>query len=133
LGWHLNSNGRERFTHLTPHPESSGEYNKRGTIAEYLDAQGAEPFIKAAKEYFQWLRAASDALGLDAVDERRETTTEDSVDVVPDLFDMDTAIAKDCAVTGAVEPADLEERMQLHLAILYRQLRAIKGERHDKS
>ena len=44
-----------------------------------------------------------------------------------DLLDMDSTIYAWSKETGTAEPSDIEERRQLHLAILYRQLEPGEG------
>jgi Fe-S-cluster containining protein len=41
----------ERFFHMQPHPETAGEYGTSGTVGDFLDAQGAEPFLDASNRY----------------------------------------------------------------------------------
>jgi uncharacterized protein len=120
LGRRSKADGTEEWTHAVPHPQSEGEYNKKGTIAEFIAAQGALPFMRAADGYAQWVRDAYDAT----------STVEGgavSNELADDLLDMDTAISAHCRETGAYEPAGIEERRVLHMEILYRQLHKLMG------
>jgi Fe-S-cluster containining protein len=126
LGRHATWDGKERFSHLAPHPQSAGELTGCGTIAGYLEEQGAEPFMRAADEYTAWLnRALEDAP--EAVDYLGTKSVlalpEDEVD----LLDIDAVIAAHQAATGAAPPDDIEARKQLHLSILYDQLGSQPG------
>jgi len=109
LGRHVAAEGTERWTHVAPHPQTKGVYGKDGTIADYIAAQGALPFMRAADAYTEWLRSAYRVI--DAGDDA--TSLE-----AADLLDMDSMIAAHCRETGADEPLDIEARMALHLAIL---------------
>ena len=132
LGRHLSADGKEWFTHVTPHPQSAGEYSRKGTIADYIAAQGAEPFLQAAEEYFRWHCAASEQLDPGLAQDQSEPSQE-SVELAADLTDMDIAIAHYCAANGIVEPVDIEERKQLHLEILYQHLTDDEGGGRGKS
>lgn len=110
--------GQERWLEVIPHPQSAGEYHGRGTIADYLAAQGAEPFLRAADGYVEWVRAAT-AFFADPAN------AEATIDTDPS--DMDAAIAAHCTKNGISEPDDMEERRLLHLEILDRTLREQAG------
>jgi len=118
LGRRVAEGGTEEWLHAAPHPQSAGEYSKQGTIADYIAAQGALPFMQAADAYAQWVRDANAYL---------ETAEDAAAD---DLVDMDGAIARHCEETGAAEPADIEQRRLLHMEILYRQINQ-PGGRHE--
>ena len=116
--------GTEVWMHTTPHPQSAGEYSKSSTIADYIAAQDALPFMRAADEYADWVRKAY------AVTEASDSQSE--ADLSPDdLLDMDAAIAAHCAETDAHEPLDIEERRKLHMEVLYRQLDQCSGGEYD--
>jgi hypothetical protein len=110
LGRRVAEGGMEEWLHATPHPQTAGEYTRKGTIGDYIAAQGAEPFMRAADAYAQWVRDASAFL----------ETAEDTA--AGDLVDMDAAITSHCKQTGAPEPSDIEHRRLLHMEILNRQL-----------
>jgi len=123
LGRRYSPDGRESWLELAPHPQSEGEYTKRGTIAQYLATQRAEPFIAAADAYVNWVNEARTLLLPDA-----DVASLSAAAGEPgDLLDMDKAIARHAAITGRAEPADIEARKDLHLAILYEELAQLKG------
>lgn len=116
LGRHIDSDGVESFTKLDGHPLSEGEFSTRGTIAGYLEAQRAGPYMAAQDSYFRWLCWAHKQLDLPLeapVSKRRESTDG------ADLLDMDSMIARHCAATGEPEPENIDDRLQLHLKLLY--------------
>jgi Fe-S-cluster containining protein len=121
LGRHLSWTGVERFSQLEAHPLSAGRLSRRGTIGEYLEAQGAEPFIQAADEYMAWLNRALEHAP-EAAEHLDDKTLAPAPDDEVDLMDMDAAIAAHRAATGAAPPADIEARKRLHLSILYEQI-----------
>jgi uncharacterized protein len=113
LGRIVRSDGSEHFMRCEGHPQSAGEFTDRGTIADYLAAQDAAPFMDATDAYFQWLCAAHERLGAPADHPADEAGTEEA-----DLLDLDTTIVRHCKATGEAEPTDLEDRMRLHLRLL---------------
>ena len=122
LGRRVAEDGTEEWLHATPHQQTAGEYTRKGTIADYIAAQGALPFMRAADAYAQWVRDASAFL----------ETAEDTV--ADDLVDMDAAITRHCKEAGVPEPSDIEQRRLLHMEILYRQLNQPGGRiEHRKS
>ena len=121
LGRHVADDGSERFSHMTPHPRSEGEFTGDGSIADYLEAQGAGPFMAAADAYFAWTCRAQSALAVGAAQEDPQDPLGEE-----DLLDMDSAMARDCAASGAPEPADIESRLELHIKILDRRLAEVE-------
>ena len=121
LGRVVSADGTERWRHATPHPQSEGVYSKAGTIGDFIEAQGALPFMRAADAYAQWVREAGALIAESGGDPQSE-------DFPDDLLDMDTAVAEYCAAAGTSEPSDIEERRKLHMKILYRQLEQLKGD-----
>jgi Fe-S-cluster containining protein len=51
LGRHVDPAGRETFSHVAPHPETAGRYSEEGTVQDWLDSQGAGPFLEATDAY----------------------------------------------------------------------------------
>jgi Fe-S-cluster containining protein len=121
LGRHVTGEGEERWSHVEPHPQTAGVYSKHGTVADYLAAQGAAPFMQATDEYATWLRRAFDALATAGRD------GEDAAGETPDLLDMDAMVSAYCHLHGQAEPIDIEARKALHLTILDAWLLANQG------
>jgi len=121
LGRHVLDDGTEWFSRMELDDGSAGEITDRGTIAGYIEAQGAGPFLKAADEYFAWLCAARARIAHSPDATLPDASATESCPI-EDLTDMDSAISRHCAANDAVEPTDIEERRKLHLTILHRQL-----------
>ena len=117
LGQHVRQDGSEYYTRLEGHPQSQGEFTNDGTIADYLAAQGATPFLDAADHYFQWLCAAHERFALTS--DAPAASVGEAVDDV-DLTDIDQMIARYCTATGETEPDHLDDRMHLHVRLLDR-------------
>ena len=114
LARHVLTDRGEYFTTLEGHPQSQGEFTNRGTVADYLAAQGALPFMDVAEAYFWWLCYAHERLDLTV----EAIRTGPDKDVHCDLLDMDAMIARHCAATGYPESIDLDGRAHLHLQLL---------------
>jgi len=124
LGRQVSPDGTERWLHVTPHPQSEGEYGKQGSIADFLAAQQAQPYIDAADAYVNWVNDARKLM-------LASGSTECPVpDTASDLLDMDRAIARHCADRGTAEPPDIEARRKLHVTILNKELEQAKGGDH---
>jgi Fe-S-cluster containining protein len=118
LGRHVLADGTEWFSHIEPHPQSAGQLSADGTIGEYFEKQGATSFIVAADAYFFWLCEASACLD-EETDSAQTGETAGDPSAANALLDMDVAITRHCHSTGSIEPSDIDDRMQLHLRILY--------------
>lgn len=117
LGRKVSAEGTESFHRLDGHPESDGRFDGHGTVGDYLEAQGAVPYMRAADAYFDWVCRAQRLLGTAAGGASNPT-----MDTT--LSDMDAAIAAHSRNAQCPEPLDIEERRRLHLEILDRHLAA---------
>jgi uncharacterized protein len=121
LGRHVSADGSEAFSRIEPHPQSRGVFMDTGTIAGFLEAQGAGAFMQAADAYFFWLCDAHEHLS-EVGDADAAGACEENAEMAGDLLDMDAVLARHCAAAEIAEPTDIEARTQLHLTILYQQL-----------
>jgi uncharacterized protein len=121
LGRHLTTEGVETFSKAELVPQSAGEFIKNGTIGAFIESQSAAPFIQAADDYFRWYCTAHLRLSAEENFADEEELTERSA-TGADILDMDAEIDRHCAATGAPEPTDFEERIELHLTLLYERL-----------
>jgi len=108
LGRHISETGTVTYSHGHFDPPPGGDYGEDGTIGDFLEDQGAYPFITFVDAYFRWYLKASRA---DA--EARPCTQAPS-----DLLDIDTVLSAHAARTGEAEPVTVEDRATLHLRIL---------------
>jgi len=109
LGRHVVDGEPDRFHHLEPHPESEGVFGDAGTVAGYLAAQGAAPFMHAADVYLDVVAELADALASLGAS---PASADDDLDT--SWLDVDAVLARD----GAPQPASAEEAMALHRAAL---------------
>jgi Fe-S-cluster containining protein len=117
LGRVVDPDGTERFVRAEPHPLSHGEFLDRGTIGEFLEAQKAAPFMRAADEYYFWFcRALEHRASLP--DSATPPSSVSATGPAWQWLDMDSAIAAHCSMHGINEPLNLDERRTLHVQIL---------------
>ena len=119
LGRHVASDGREWFSRIHPHPQSTGELSEGGTIAQFLLEQGAAPFLRAADDYYFWYCRVQSLVIEQAVAIDGESTA-DTASLSQPWVDMDAAIADYCESHSLAAPHELEARKELHLQILER-------------
>lgn len=112
LGWSGRMDGAESFHQLSGHPRSEGLYGTDGTVEGYLASQETAPYERASWRYaavLDRLRRAAEADGPDPGDP-------------PPMMDVDDALAADAEATGTRAPADVEARVERHLALLHQWL-----------
>lgn len=149
LGRAVQTGVPDRYFTLEPHPQSEGVFSDGGTVAEYLEQQGAAPFLAAADTYFALLDGARYTLSEIAVHDAElaktasGATREDST-AEPEpspWLDIDAVLAAEsgAADLGARDvPSSLsaEDAMARHVAILERwhdTLRAALTHHHNAS
>jgi Fe-S-cluster containining protein len=109
LGRHRETTGEESFTHAEPHPETAGAYSEAGTVQDWLDSQGAGPFLEAMDAYLDVFQALFARLAAREGGDGVEDWPEDSGDRAHAWRDIDMAI-------GPPKPGEtLEARMAAHI------------------
>lgn len=127
LGRHISPQDEETFSELEPHPETEGQYGAAGTVGDYLELQGAEPYLKAADLYLNLFREMADLLfeqighlvpsEREAVRQHGARPEEDTVPN-PAWLDIDGAVDQYCRERGLAKPAEPWRLMELHLEAL---------------
>lgn len=111
----------ELFVEVVPHPSSAGVYGDSGTVASYIAQQDVAPYIAAAREYrvilSEW------AARLSSEGDVTDFSHADGVAAVPDVLDMDRAVASWSAMNGIefcgeAASRPLDERVRIHVAWL---------------
>ena len=116
LGRHVGPTGEATFSEMDPHPETKGVYGRDGAVSDYIAKQGVAPFIEAADRYLALLQRLYDAWReAPEVPDSESPRSGPEAEDMPDLLDLDRAVADYCARHGIAEPVDVEERMQAHL------------------
>lgn len=124
LGRWVSAEGEESFRLLDPHPQTEGSYGRDGTVAEFLKAQGAQPYMEAADKYQAMFYRL-----FDAVQQILPTATGLASEAQAALFaadetgrprymewlDVDSMAESYCAEHRRAVPRDLDEVLSLHV------------------
>lgn len=127
LGRHISPRDEETFSELEPHPETEGRYGAAGVVGEYLESQGAAPYMKAADVYLNLFREMADLL-VEQVDRLAPPQREEigqhcarpdgTISPYPEWLDVDRAVDQYCRERGLAKPAEPWHIMELHLKAL---------------
>lgn len=109
LGRRVTAGEPDRFHHLEPHAHSEGNFGNGGTVAGYLDAQGAGPFMHAADVYLEVVASLARTLA-----RLNEQPDESNANVTTTWLDIDAVLA----TADGPSPANAEEAMDHHRAAL---------------
>lgn len=126
LGRFVDFQGRENFAQLALENKCRGRVHESGTIAHYLEEQGAAPFMHAADCYLELLKQllehlqgldhepAHAAEGIDAAHISAQDTPDHDQGAQP-WIDLDRALIDYCRSKDMPIPDDIDARMQLHI------------------
>jgi len=132
LGRVVESDGVERFVELEPHPDSKGVYGQDGSVAQYMEAQGALPFIDAANRYYRVLSRMVELLSRqpDAPPSLGEALAHPEANPAAGLstLDVDALVADFCQRHCRAVPTDVEAKVALHLDALSEWLDGVERE-----
>jgi len=131
LGRVVHASGGETFVEVQPHPESEGVYGEEGSVADYIAAQGALPYIDAATRYYRVLSRMVELLSrqpdapptLDEALDAVEAPTDDDP-----ALDVDAFVGVYCRRHARPVPDDVEAKVALHLDALSEWLDEIERE-----
>ena len=111
LGRHVRDGEPDRFHTLEGHPESEGVFGSAGTVRDYLESQGAAPFMRGADDYLETLARLLDVL-------RRVPNARPAAVLEGDVahwLDIDAVLARE----GGAPPQDAEEASRRHRDALH--------------
>lgn len=140
LGRRMSADGEETFREVEPHPQTAGVYGENGTVQNFLDRQGVQPFIEAVDRYVELVGRMISAVHMamnnnDIVRADVQNMIEDvsrrNDGVVPDWFDMDRVLARFCTARHVSVPSDITEKMNLHIQAVGEQVSRPTLELHE--
>lgn len=123
LGRHVLLSGEESFSEIESDQGCKGVYGEDGMIMDYLDSQGARPFMEAADRYLNLFWRLYLILEKKAV----EPTKQAAIVNVFQKFaigvregdmgftDMDAIVAAYCKKMRRTPPKDMDEKMSIHI------------------
>jgi Fe-S-cluster containining protein len=126
----------ESFGHLEPHPQTAGIYGTRGTVDDFLTAQGLPPYFAMADRYgdlYDRMVAIMERIDPDDdVDRRAERRAEidelDAGTLVTSWFDVDATVGAYCRERNLAVPTDVDAVVDLHLEAVGAWLDALESQ-----
>jgi uncharacterized protein len=124
LGRRVEFSGPETFSQIDPDKECKGIFHEEGSIEDYLEEQGALPFMCAADKYLELLWFLLDILSGHKIEPSeakaivqvvRDLDNDDPINQQAFWLDMDAAVGEYCRENGIPAPTDLNEKMVIHI------------------
>jgi hypothetical protein len=114
--------GNESFGHLEPHPQTAGVYGDKGTVADYLAAQGLAPYFAMGDRYgalYERMVALLERLEPDESERRAERRAEvnemQAGAVATSFFDVDATVGEYCRARNLPVPTEIDELVDFHI------------------
>ena len=114
--------GNESFGHLEPHPQTAGVYGDKGTVADYLAAQGLAPYFAMGDRYgelYERMVGLLERLEPDESKRRAERRAEvnemEAGSVATSFFDVDATVADYCRARNVPIPTEIDELVDFHI------------------
>jgi uncharacterized protein len=121
----VDPDGNESFGHLEPHPQTAGVYGDRGTVADYLEAQGLAPYFAMGDRYgtvyermVDLLERMAPAESARRAERRAEVDEMDAGAIASSFFDVDATVAEYCRARNLAVPDAIDPLIDLHIAAL---------------
>jgi hypothetical protein len=132
----ISPDGDESFGHLEPHPQTAGLYGTRGTVDDYLTAQGLPPYFAMGDRYgelYDRMVAIMERIDpTEDADRRTERRAEidelDAGSLATSWFDVDATVGAFCRVRGLRVPTDVDALIDLHLQAVGAWLDALEAQ-----
>jgi Fe-S-cluster containining protein len=129
LGRIVGANGVEYFVEVEPHPETAGTYGTDGTVSDFVTTQGIDAYTRAADLYHGVLLRVAELL--DEIEGAAEVLTgaaeahaasgadgEAGAYDFASWLDIDATVAAHCRARGIEVPADVEDKVAMHVRVL---------------
>jgi uncharacterized protein len=121
----VDPDGNESFGHLEPHPQTAGVYGDKGTVADYLAAQGLAPYFAMGDRYgviyermVDLLERMAPAESERRAERRAEVDEMDAGSVATSFFDVDATVGEYCRARDLAVPTEIDALIALHLEAL---------------
>ena len=118
----VDPDGNESFGHLEPHPQTAGVYGDKGTVADYLAAQGLAPYFAMGDRYgelyermVELLERLAPAESERRAERRAEIDEMDPGAVATSFFDVDATVGDYCRARNLPVPTEIEALVDLHI------------------
>lgn len=136
LGRWVSGDREETFRELEPHPQTEGVYGHEGTIADFLEQQGANEYLDAADQYLMLYDRLFDAMQTvlpkdptlaDDTQTAMHTRDESDMPAFMEWLDIDSAVDRFCKNRGLSIPNKIEEIVNLHIHVIDQELEYLAG------
>ena len=114
--------GNESFGHLEPHPQTAGIYGDKGTVSDYLAAQGLAPYFAMGDRYgavYERMVALLERLEPAESERRAERRAEvnemEAGSVATSFFDVDATVDDYCRARNLPVPTEIDELVDFHI------------------
>lgn len=114
--------GNESFGHLEPHPQTAGVYGDKGTVADYLAAQGLAPYFAMGDRYgalYERMVALLERLEPDESERRAERRAEinemEAGTIATSFFDVDATVSEYCRARNLAVPTEIDDLIDFHI------------------
>jgi Fe-S-cluster containining protein len=127
LGRVIAKDGSESFVQLRGHPQTEGVLGENGTIGEFLESQGAAPYLAASARYFVLFSRLIAVLRArpEGPDTFRGVVSHGAPESdALEWLDIDATLARRAR---SEIPSDVEARVALHLSLLECEIAAIES------
>jgi Fe-S-cluster containining protein len=112
----ISADGEESFGHLAPHPQTAGVYGRSGTVREYLDDQGVQPFFEIGDQYGAlYAKMLALLVRLDSKELDRRQERRDAADMLPAGALASLWVDIDASVGPAEASGDLSDTVDRHI------------------
>lgn len=121
LGRHIDISGKEGFSEFEQEAGCKGIYSEETYIFDYLNSQGAGPFMEAADRYLSLLWRLLEIVGNISEPANRSAVLDTVRDFAEGVnnrslwADMDATVGSYCEKYSAGIPLNIEEKMSLHI------------------
>ncbi len=128
----VDHDGAESFGHLSPHPKTEGVYGRAGIVQDYLDQQGVAPFFALSDRYGALYQKMLDLLEfIDSAEIDKRADRRSVIDDMPagSMVSLWTDIDATLAADGVTPPADTDEAINCHIAVIETWLATVESHR----
>ena len=122
LARHVNNNFDESFSEMETHMECRGVYGDDGRVIDYLESEGAIPFMEAADSYLSLFWHLYELLEKKAARKINHNNAVDSIRMPMSgskgydiLKDVDRTVSEYCGDLKIPFPKNLEKRISIHI------------------
>jgi hypothetical protein len=137
----VNGDREETFRELEPHPHTEGVYGEKGTIADFLEQQGANVYMDVADQYLVLYDRLFDAMQtvlskdpalVDDTQTAMHARDESDMPAFMEWLDIDSAVDRFCKKNDLSIPNEIGEIVSLHIHAIHQELQQLAGGNNEQ-